>query len=129
METIQYGLFALVALLVISSYWEQVVNSIKGFRLFSAKKKESSPIIQDEIDKIREVIESKVEPVEKDKLSEIVAQWELFALTLEKNGMGECMEDMKSLLIKITEEYRKDLNEEGVNALNSIIVKDTGPRR
>ena len=62
----------------------------------------------------------------KSKLAHIVQEWENFVDVLVENGMEESAEDMKSLLNKMVNEYRNDLNEDdttqGVAMIDSIIA-------
>jgi len=62
----------------------------------------------------------------RSKLAYIVSEWEDFVNVLVDNGMQESAEDMKSLLNKMVDEYRNDLNEddkdESVASIDSIIA-------
>ncbi len=63
----------------------------------------------------------------RSKLAHIVQEWENFVDVLVENGMEESAEDMKSLLNKMVNEYRNDLNENddtnpGVASIDSIIA-------
>ena len=62
----------------------------------------------------------------RSKLAHIVTEWENFVDTLVINGMDESAEDMKTLLNKMVDEYRSDLNEDDVDekvaSIDSIIA-------
>lgn len=66
-----------------------------------------------------------VDTSNKDDFATIVQGWETFVNLLVRNDMTECTEDMKTLLVKMAEEYRKELNDKKVieSALDSIIIK------
>ena len=50
--------------------------------------------------------------VDADGFARVVLEWERFVNVLEVNEMPECVEDMKTLLIKMAQEYRNELNED-----------------
>jgi hypothetical protein len=126
MDIVQYLLFGLVALLVFSSFQSEIFTAVS--KLFSKKPESAAIVIQDKIEQLKEAMEKGEGEVEKkNSFSELVLQWEVFTNMLKNNGMKECTEDMKTVLIKMAEEYRKELNEDdGISDLDSIIVKDNG---
>ena len=88
------------------------------------RKKKTVPVVDAE--QTVEEMTKEIKETDKTNLAVIVSEWENFVNLLVANNMQESAEDMKTLLTKMVQEYRSELNEDdeelAVGSIKGIAV-------